>query len=147
MPYCSVQDVRNRNKDLLKPGSVDDDRITGFISYSEGIVNGMLAERYPVPLSTVPELIRGITADLAASKSLAESVGNSGRNDEPTQADALWKQAMDLLKMLADGTMLLAAPAAEAETTVKLPAVSSTYGRRPKFEGWDPSRPETYRRR
>mgnify|MGYP001290764757 CR=1 FL=1 len=145
MPYCSVQDVRNRNNDLLKPGSVDDDRITGFISYSEGIVNGMLAERYPVPLSTVPELIRGITADMAASKALAESVGNAGTNEAPTQADNLWKQAMDLLKMLADGTMLLAAPI-QAETTVKVPAVSSTYGRKLKFEGWDPSNPMTYRR-
>lgn len=147
MPYCSVQDVRNRNNDLLKPGSVDDARITGFIAYSEGIVNGMLAERYPVPLLTVPELIRGITADLAASKALAESAGNAGTNEPPTQSDNLWKQAMDLLKMLADGTMLLAGPVQEAETTVKMPAVSSSYGRRPKFEGWDPSNPMTYRRR
>lgn len=136
--YCTIKDVRNRNTRLLTEANVSDIKIEDYIDYAQGIVDGKLAGRYPVPLS-VPSLIRGITADIAAAECLSQEVGNRGENGEPTQAYDLRKNAMRLLDDVADGTISL------FSKKQKTPAYSSTYGQEPRFLNWDPTNLRTYR--
>ncbi len=137
--YCTIKDVRDRNSILLSESSISDELINGYIAFAEGLVDGKLTERYPVPLASVPAVIKNIVADLAASKCLFKEVANTGENDEPVQSEKLWNQAMRLLDDVADGTISL------FPKKQKTPAYSSTYGQEPRFLNWDPTNPRTYR--
>jgi len=135
--YCSVQDVRNRNKIILAENVISDSDIESKINNIESMVNGMLANRYPVPLTTVPDVIREITADMTASKLISQKVGNEGTDEEPVQAENLWKEAMVLLKLINRGDMQLTLPTQEVKNNTTI--ISTTYGETPVFLDWDPT--------
>ncbi|GEM_PF-2264799 len=146
--YCTLDNVKARNHALLDDLEGDEDGggpITDKIKDAQGIVDGMLRKLYPVPLTTVPDEIVGITADLAASRLIADNAGNSGLNEEPVQAQDLKKGAMDLLKLINEGKMLLDIAPPVVETSVMKQARCTTYHSHPKFNNWDPSDPRTYR--
>jgi len=140
MGYCTVAQVRTRNSNLLK--NTDSDTIEDAIEYADGIIDGMIGERYPVPLSSTPGLIKGISMDLSASVVLADSVGNRGANDEPTQAEILRKRAMDLLERIKSGELSLNISSSVSKPNVMV--MSSTYSKTPKFRDWNPSDVSTY---
>jgi len=146
MSYCTSDDVTGRNHALLDSASAGD--VTKAISKAQGIVDGMLRSRYYVPLTTVPDEILGITADLAASFLLSSEVGNNATNEDPVQADGLYKKAMDLLKLINEGSMVLdvETPEGTDETSVLKQARCNTYrDHHGKFDYWNPSDPRTYR--
>jgi len=143
--YCTSIDVESRNHALLD--SADPTEMTNSIVKAQGIVDGMLRKLYPVPLSIVPDIILGISADLAASFLLSDLVGNAGRNEEPTQADSLYKKAMDLLKMINEGDLVLdvVSQVGVEETSVLKQARCTTYASTSKFDrGIDTTLPSTY---
>lgn len=73
MVYCTLADIEKAIEyrsliDLTDDEGlqeVDQGRIDEAVSTAQGEVDGYLQERYQVPLSTVPSLIRGATVDLA----------------------------------------------------------------------------------
>lgn len=138
MAYSTIAQVRQRNTLLLT--SVADAIITEAIEEADSYVDGMLGSRYSVPFSSVPALIRGISADLAAGTLLIQHTGNTGTNDEPTQGKVFIDRAEDRLKALAGGDMSLPGASVSAQVCVR----SSTYNDTRKFASWDPDDPTTY---
>jgi len=138
--YCSIDDVRGRNSLLLaSSNNASDARIEEAVNYADSIIDGSLSDRYTVPLVSVPAIVRGISADLAASELLSQIIGTRGDNDEPTQAQDLRKKAMDLLDRIASGKIDLQINSASVVQNATIQ--STTYGKRRKFDNWDPSRP------
>ena len=136
--YCSIQDVRNRNSVILTSASVSDTIVEEYIDYAGSIVDGMLSGRHSVPFTSVPTIIKGLTADLAAAYCLEQIIGNRGENNEPTQAYDLRKNAVAMLQKIADGEIVL------VSRQNKIPVRSSTYGQTPKFSSWNPSDLSSY---
>lgn len=68
-------------------------------SDADGIVDGYLAARYAVPLSSVPSIIVGIAADLTRHRLYDEA--------PPKEVEARRKLALELLEQLRDGKLLL----------------------------------------
>jgi len=137
--YCTVEDVRARNPVLLRIDNFPDARIAGFIEYAGGIVDGILSTRYSVPIAPVCALVREITADLAAAKCLILGVGNSGIDRDPVQAGQLEIKALDLLKLIAAGTIAL------NDYIGETPGLSDTYGVESVFCKWNPNDADTYK--
>jgi phage gp36-like protein len=143
-----VPNVKARNHALLDDLEEDDagsGEITDAIKGAQDIVDGMLRKLYPVPLSTAPDTVVKITADLAAATCIADVVGNTGADEDPIQAQDLRKNAMDLLKMINAGDLQLDIAPPVVETSVMKQARCTTYYSHPKFNHWDPSDPRTYR--
>lgn len=131
--------------DDLETDTAGSGPITDAIKDAQDIVDGMLRKLYPVPLTTVPDTVVKITADLAASTCIADVAGNTGMDEEPIQAQDLYKKAMDLLKSINAGGLQLDIAPPVVETSVMKQARCTTYHSHPKFNNWDPSDPRTYR--
>lgn len=148
MSYCTAQNVRDKNTSLLS--GVESQKILDKIQEAQDLVDGMLRSRYPVPLSSVPYVIVNITASIAASWLIADSVGNSGEDENPVQADNLYNQAWKQLEAIQAGKMVLdipePVPPVEEKSVLKQ-ARCTTYGQTSKFRNWDPGNPMSYRRR
>lgn len=67
MSYCTVDDIRRFRLTDLTPEEMDDDTVQGYIDDAGGDIDAALANRYPVPFSPVPALVRTICMDLAAA--------------------------------------------------------------------------------
>lgn len=142
--YCTIAQVKAKNASLLH--EEEDSRVLEKIEEAQGLVDGMLRPRYPVPLIFIPSEVRRITANIAASWLLSEVAGNSGNNNEPVQAQELYKQAMDQLKLIASGTMVLDIPEPSPPVMpsgANRQARSTTYCQKPYFYCWNPSDPGT----
>lgn len=140
--YCSINDVRNRNTLILSEDAVTDQQITDNINTSQSIVDGMLADSYSVPVSPIPNIIKAITADLAASMSISNVTANNGANESPTQAKQLEDHAMTLLRQIQSGKLTLQTTTTltPQKTTIK----STTYYKKRKFNTWNPADPNTF---
>lgn len=135
--YCAIADVRKRNLLILTEDGVPDSSIVSAIEYAGSIVDGMLVFRHPVPFSPVPVLIREITADIAASRCIANAVGSAGTNEEPKQAKNLYEGAMNLLKETAGSRINPVSQSGEDSVGLRLKSTSYNNGR--IFRGWDPA--------
>ncbi len=136
--YCSIEDVRERNEQLLDETYVDDNDIVVSIETAEELVNGYLFNNYRVPFVSVPVLIKNITADIAASDCLLKIVGNRGDNKEPIQARLMKKQAKETLEQIKKNEIVLAG-------LVKKSNIKSTRSNTvPYFSYWDPYDPDSY---
>lgn len=108
MPYATYLDIINRFKPITTfVGSGTTDVATTevqsvYVYDSEGIVDSFLQARYTTPVTPVPPLITAITSDLTIHKLFAEKSGNV-----PEWMDKRYDRAMELLKMLRDGEILL----------------------------------------
>jgi phage gp36-like protein len=149
MGYSTAETVQSRNHSLLD--SAESGEITDAIKKADGLIDGMLRKGYPVPLSIVPDSIAGISADLAASFLISDIVGNTGSDDEPTQAKDLYNKSLDLLKLINKGDFVLeiAQAVGVEETSVQKQARCTTYNSvyhaMPKFpKSWNPSDPTTF---
>ena len=91
-------------------GSVDDltsaQIVSGFISPAEGEINARLSRRYTVPITGSTPILEGIADDLATYRILSRRVFTQDQ-----LKDSVWplrfKEAQDLLKEIADGTIEL----------------------------------------
>ena len=137
--YCSIDDVRKRNPLLLGVGGISDADVTDAIGYASSLVDGILKNRYPVPITPVPELIRGITADLAAADCIGNAAGSDGDDKEPARSKELREKAMDLLDMLRQGESDIPDESGDEQVVMKL--ISTTYDRPRIFDRWNPADP------
>lgn len=121
--------------------SMSEEQQKEFIEYAGSIIDGSLADRYPIPLYPTPAIIKEITADLAASECLSQITGNRGENDEPTQAQDLRRKAIEILDRIASGKINLQIESTPVRQNVMIQ--STTYNDRRKFDDWNPSDPST----
>ncbi len=108
MPYATSDDVFTRyNPIKTMVGTAEQDVKTAdiasiYISDAEGLMNAFLAKRYVVPVAAEP-LITMLASDIAIYKVLEDRAPRI-----PEFAQRRYENAMDLLKMLRDGEMILA---------------------------------------
>lgn len=82
-------------------GAVDEDVIDRAISDADGEINGYVGSRHTVPLSTVPDIIRKCSVDIAV-KNLYQR-----RSNVPEDRADAYKQAVKFLEKVAEGKISL----------------------------------------
>lgn len=109
MAYCSRQDLVDRiGEDLLKDltdreaaGRVNEARVAQSITAASAEIDSYAGERYPVPLSPVPDTVRARAVDIAIYRLLVAR-GHEAASTDGSWA-ALYRDALDWLKELAKG--------------------------------------------
>lgn len=82
-------------------GSVNDSIVDGAIIDSEGLVDGYLASRYTTPLSTVPNIIKAFTVDVAIYRIYGR------REGAPEDVEKRYNDARQFLKDVSKGVVTL----------------------------------------
>lgn len=75
------------------------------IDRAEGVVNGFVGQRYALPFSTVPPLVRTLTEDIATYYAIRGSLNQDGKVRNVYLDD--YKQAMAMLESIASGMTAL----------------------------------------
>lgn len=115
MGYCEVLDVRSMMKDDVLNTIIGDNYIENTeereklfstiiqnaISDAEGEVDGYLAKRYPVPLTTVPKSITKVAKDIAVYN-LYSRIGIDEADREKNYLNR-YNSSISFLKMVAEG--------------------------------------------
>ena len=139
MAYCTVGDVRKRNRLILTGTAATDGEILRYIASADSLIDGYAGGRFTVPLVPVPDLVIGISADLAAAWAIRDIVGRSGMDAAPEQSINLEESAMARLRDIASGKLVLPMPA-DAVTRFT-PGFSNNLGNAPRYNyrTWDPT--------
>jgi phage gp36-like protein len=133
MAYATITDVFARYKpigSMVGAGSLDTTSVdvsSIFIQDAEGIINAHLASRYVVPVTTEP-LVTMLSSDLAISAMLLEKLGS-----QPPFMESRYNRAMDMLKKLSEGELLLVASGTLEVTSGDSEAWSTTGSYHPVF--------------
>lgn len=114
-----------------------DPRIEQGMSYADALIDSRLSTRYKVPFCPTPDLIRHISADLAAAFSL-DGGFSPAKDKEPGVSQVMRSRALAELERLATGETVLpgAAPPATSDDVGVVPN-HSQLGQRPVMECWD----------
>lgn len=132
---------------LILPGFLRDNTTTTdaegtrqfskHIDRAEGVVNGYVGQRYSLPFSTVPPLIRAITEDIAVYYAIRGALNQDGKVKNVYLDD--YKLAMTTLEKISEGDLALfdTAGSALAELS-EHQFLSSTEGYDPIFGNDDP---------
>jgi phage gp36-like protein len=111
VPYSTYDDVlvEIRSESVLidltdnpddPTGDVDVSKVESAIADADGVIDAHLAARYSVPLSTVPQSIKTISAKIAAYFLYARSEAiTDGRREQ-------FKYCDDLLKQMSKGILI-----------------------------------------
>jgi phage gp36-like protein len=120
--YCSKADIISRRltetlliqlTDDQEYGVADDKVVNDAISEAGEIIDGYLRKRYPLPLSTVPGLLRNLAVDLAVY-----ALYGRGRCGTPERVTTDRDNAVKLLGKIQSGDVVLGVsdPATKAAT-------------------------------
>jgi len=109
MSYATIDDIFARYEPIgtlvgsedLQVSSVNVSSI--FLADAESLVDAFLARKYQVPLSPVPSFIKQVTADLAIFNILTDHLPR-----KPDFFQPRYDRAMDMLLMIASGTIVVA---------------------------------------
>lgn len=113
--YATVDEVRAMIKEDAIDSLIDDRHIEdenerdvllrditlGAIQDADAEINGYLARRYPVPLTTIPQMINKLSKDIA----LYNLFSRRGIDEQSEEKNYLtrYKAAIDFLKLVAEG--------------------------------------------
>ncbi|MGD9642778.1 MAG: gp436 family protein [Elusimicrobiales bacterium] len=111
MAYCTAADLTERmsTDELIQltddagTGVPNQDIISTAIAAAQGTIDGYLRGRYPVPLASVPGLVKNLALDLAAYKLFKrrnQLMVNEAR-------ELMYKQAVSQLKDIQAGIIIL----------------------------------------
>lgn len=126
MAYANIGDVFSRYAPIHTMIGAGDNDVTSnevssvFISDAESFINAHLAKRYVVPVTPEP-LITMLASDLAIFNMMAEKLG-----EVPDFMQKRYDRAIDMLKKLVEGDMILTASGTTIVTTGDNFAWSST---------------------
>lgn len=137
--YCTVTDLekaldKERLLDLTDDegfGKVNAERIAEAISTAQGEVDGYLQERFTVPLSPVPALVRGATVDIAIYNLMSRKL-----NVVPEVRQKRYEAAIRRLEKIASGKIGLgvASPPEESQAeSMMFAAPAKVFGDLDKF--------------
>ncbi len=111
MAYCTQTDILElmSSADLVDvtddadAGTVDTDAVDRAIADADAEIDGFCGERYPVPFTTVPDIIRKMAVDMAIYNLYAR------RRGAPEDRKIRYDAAIDRLTAVAAGTFSLGA--------------------------------------
>jgi len=111
MAYCTASDLTERlsNDELIQltddvsAGVPDQGIISAAIAAAQDTIDGYLRGRYPVPLVSVPGIIKNLALDLT----LYNLFRRRGQLQANESRELLYKQAVGQLKDIAAGIILL----------------------------------------
>jgi phage gp36-like protein len=109
MAYSTKSDILEQmDEDVLvqltdddDAGSVDDDKVTRAIADADALINGYCGNKYTVPFTTVPALVRKYSVDIAIYNLYGR------RKGAPEDIRNRYKDAIDFLKGVASGNNTL----------------------------------------
>ena len=104
--YIVQSNVRKIYPKLNDVTVVIDSDLDFHLQLAEGIVNGHLAQRYSVPVSPVPDLLKFISTELTAI-AILDRFFTSQQPKENVWRDTRRKEAMSLLQGIAAGSLSL----------------------------------------
>lgn len=139
MAYCTLADIEKAIDTRSLIQLTDDEglnvvnqvRIDEAVSAAQGEVDGYLQERYQVPLSPVPALVRAATVDLAIYNLYSRKF-----DEMPTTRQKRYDNAIRRLEKIAAGSIGLgiAAPPEESQAEgMILSAPAKVFGDLDKF--------------
>jgi len=114
MAYCDLDDLKNSisEAEIIQltddddAGVVDTDKTDAAIEYADEMINGYLRGRYETPLDPVPDAVKNISIDLA----MYRLFWRRNKLDIPDSMQALYKNAIDALKQMQKGVIILDIP-------------------------------------
>lgn len=106
MSYTNTEQIRSRLPQVTEE-ILADDQIESLISQADTVVNGYLRLKYELPLTEADSLIRYISLELSCAAVL-EMVYGQSEPENAALAVRLRERAIDLLKSIAGGEILLA---------------------------------------
>lgn len=131
MTYTTAEDLRTRFgtreiddlADPLRTGTPDDEIVSRAIADAGALIDAHLAARYSLPLASVPEVLAAIACDVARFK--------LWHRDAPQEVRDRYDDALEQLKMFAQGTLVLPPDAVtgEAQAVQSIQTDASTPGR------------------
>lgn len=104
MPYCTAANVRMRIPAF--PADAEHEAILAeAIEAAQAEVDASLSARYDVPFADpAPEMVKHITADLAAAWAMDTAFSGGGEETETKLSKSLRGRAMDRLEQLTEGS-------------------------------------------
>lgn len=81
------------------------DMFAAHITRAEGLVNGYLVQKYSLPFTTVPPMVRQLTEDITCYFALRGALTGDGKTANPYMLE--FKTALETLKDLVDGDLAL----------------------------------------
>lgn len=112
MSYCTLADILGAipeqeltqlTDDSIPPVMVNQAVVDQAIAAAETLINGYIGGRYPLPLATVPELVKSITLEIAVYKIYLRR-----KKKMPSEAvKAGYDDAMRLLRDIQGGKLSL----------------------------------------
>lgn len=113
MAYSVVADIQNEFKDTVfsSTTAVTDDDVEDFITSADAVINGYLSSKYVVPFldATSLAIMKMISIWLVKARILSILSVKAPQTPATQDPDgpSLYKQAMNLLKNIKDGTLQL----------------------------------------
>ena len=104
MAYCEADDVKANHERI--PESEDDTVISSFIDRADGLINGYLRSKYKVPFVVVPEIIKGISIDIATYYELRRLFGAQQSEFQEWITD-FYAKPLEILKSIQKGEINL----------------------------------------
>ncbi len=131
MSYCTLSDIQNTRipeetlvqlTDDAGVGVVDQDVVTEAIAEADDLIDGYLRGRYQLPLTSVPKVLSGISASIAAFK----LYGRRPEFDTPELVIKAHDAALKTLDQIRKGAVRLGLPDLDGvEETGDKPDVSA----------------------
>ncbi|QOX79797.1 DUF1320 domain-containing protein [Trichlorobacter lovleyi] len=134
MPYCTLDDILGvipqreliqLTDDAIPPAAISQAVIDQAIAAADTLINGYIGERYSIPFTGVPELIKTIALDLAVYRLYLRRK----KGEPPEAVKAAHDNALKLLRDVQSGKLSLGVTAAGAtvpQTSASAPMISSS---------------------
>jgi len=104
--YCSIQDVRDALP-TLTADVVGNQLIIRSVAWGQSLINSYLVKKYKLPFTKTPPLVNFIAVCLGVSFVTDPTHSGDGIAELAPFSSRKYKQAIDLLTALVDGTMSL----------------------------------------
>ncbi len=104
MSYCVVDDIKSTGTGRLPvvTKDIEDDKITGYITGADALINGKSRKRFSVPFDPIPALIKEISIILTCAWVLRDTQQNY-EDEKVTDPRAMEKQALLWLDQIVSG--------------------------------------------
>jgi len=138
--YTSSADLRKLYKKIDTANLTDED-LGFFITMAEAEINGCIGQRYTLPFSSTPPLMRNVASELSLVKVLDRFFTGETNSENPTQ-DRRRTDIHNLIDSIANGEKVLLNSSKEVigQRTDNTGFLNTTGTLQPVFDLDDPSR-------
>lgn len=129
--YCTIEDLTNRitekalvnlTNDILPATSVNKEIAEENIAIADDLINSSLRNKYVIPLKSVPNLIKQLSADITIYRLYCRRPQNVPENYKKN-----YEIALQILKDLQSGAKVLDIPSSSFDGDTAQPVQSALY--------------------